>query len=81
MNFFRNISIWNHVTSLQLIHAVLFILILSAFDFDLRFALYLNWIQNLPEHGDELLAPGGIVVVTAIATETGGDGGVEDTVF
>lgn len=35
----------------------------------------------LPEHGDELRAPGGIVVVTAIATETGGDGGVEDIVF
>lgn len=33
------------------------------------------------EHGDELRAPGGIVVVTAIATETGGDGGVDDTVF
>lgn len=35
----------------------------------------------VPEHGDELRAPGGIVVVTAIATETGGDGGVEDIVF
>ena len=37
--------------------------------------------KNLPEQGEELRAPGGIVVVTAIATETGGDGGVEDTVF
>ena len=33
------------------------------------------------EHGDELRAPGGIVVVTAIAKDTGGDGGVDDTVF
>lgn len=33
------------------------------------------------EHGDELRAPGGIVVVTAIATDNGGDGGVDDTVF
>lgn len=31
--------------------------------------------------GIELVVPGGIVVVTAIATETGGDGGVDDTVF
>lgn len=38
-------------------------------------------MRFLPEHGDELRAPGGIVVVTAIATDTGGDGGVEDTVF
>lgn len=37
--------------------------------------------KNLPEQGEELRAPGGIVVVTAIATETGGDGGVEDIVF
>lgn len=44
--------------------------------------LYEVWLFfYLPEHGDELRAPGGIVVVTAIATETGGDGGVEDIVF
>lgn len=36
---------------------------------------------DVAEHGDELLAPGGIVDVTAIANETGGDGGVEETVF
>lgn len=48
----------------------------------------INWflieydsVFYIPEHGDELRAPGGIVVVTAIATETGGDGGVEDIVF
>lgn len=33
------------------------------------------------EHGDELRAPGGIVVVMAIPMETGGDGGVDETVF
>lgn len=36
---------------------------------------------DVAEHGDELRAPGGIVVVTAIATETGGDGGLDDIVF
>lgn len=33
------------------------------------------------EHGDELRCPGGIVDVTAIARDTGGDGGVEEIVF
>lgn len=33
------------------------------------------------EHGDELRAPGGIVVVMAIPMDTGGDGGVDETVF
>lgn len=32
------------------------------------------------EHGDALRAPGGIVDVTAIASDTGGDGGVEEIV-
>lgn len=36
---------------------------------------------DVAEHGEELRAPGGIVVVTAMATETGGDGGVDETVF
>lgn len=33
------------------------------------------------EHGDELRCPGGIVDVTAMASDTGGDGGVDEIVF